>query len=123
MRISSNGAMCPPVVGKIASPSLPTVVQQSSPPRATSTNGVNGNHTGIPTSDGDSVRLIAASNGITANSATTINGIAHQPTDVQMSPPADPSQFNQASSPAHPKAESQHVPVSVPLHGIDAALV
>jgi hypothetical protein len=30
MRISSNGAMCPPVVGNIASPSSPTVVQQSS---------------------------------------------------------------------------------------------
>ncbi|KAG1748148.1 hypothetical protein EDB19DRAFT_1905198 [Suillus lakei] len=30
MRISSNGAMCPPVVGNIASPSSPTVVQQFS---------------------------------------------------------------------------------------------
>ncbi|KAG2040570.1 enhancer of polycomb-like-domain-containing protein [Suillus americanus] len=110
MRISSNGAMRPPVVGKIASPSSPTVAQQSSPPRAASTNGVNGNHTGTPTSDGDSVRLIAASNGITANSATTINGIAHQPTDVQMSPPTDPSQSNQAGSPARPKTESQHAP-------------
>ncbi|KIK32088.1 hypothetical protein CY34DRAFT_19302 [Suillus luteus UH-Slu-Lm8-n1] len=41
MRISSNGAMRPPVAGNIASPSSPTVLQQSSPPRAASTNGVN----------------------------------------------------------------------------------
>lgn len=115
MRISSNGAMRPPVVGNIASPSSPTVVQQPSPPRAASTNGVNGNHASTPTSDGDSVRLIAAPNGIAANNTATINGTAHQSTDVQMSPPADPSQSNQAGSPARPKAESQHVPVSVPL--------
>jgi enhancer of polycomb-like protein len=41
MRISSNGAMHPLVAGNIASPSLPTVVQQSSPPHAASTNRVN----------------------------------------------------------------------------------
>ncbi|KAG1850825.1 enhancer of polycomb-like-domain-containing protein [Suillus subalutaceus] len=116
MRISSNGAMRPPVVGKIASPSSPTVVQQSSPPHAASTNGVNGNHTGTPTSDGDSVRLIAAPNGIVADSTTTINGTVHQSTDVQMSPPADPSQSNQAGSPARLESESQHTPV-VPLSG------
>ncbi|KAG1724840.1 hypothetical protein EDD22DRAFT_1019763 [Suillus occidentalis] len=117
MRISSNGAMRPPVVGNIASPSLPTVMQQSSPPRAASTNAVNGDHAGTPTSDGDSVRLIAAPNGIATNNTTTINGTAHQSTDVQMSPPADPSQSNQSCSPTRPKAESQHVPVSVPLSG------
>ncbi|KAG1830269.1 hypothetical protein DFJ58DRAFT_737037 [Suillus subalutaceus] len=105
MRISSNGAMRPPVVGNIASPSSPTVVQQQpSPPCAASTNGVNGNHAGTPTSDGDSVRLIAAPNGIAANNTATLNGTAHQSTDS-----------NQAGSPARPKAESQHVPVSVPL--------
>ncbi|KAG1815349.1 enhancer of polycomb-like-domain-containing protein [Suillus variegatus] len=122
MRISSNGPMRPPVVGNLASPSSPTVVQQSSPPRTTSTNGVNGNHAGTPTSDGDSVRLIAAPNGIATNTTTTINGTAHQSTDVQMSPPADPSQSNQAGSPARPKAESQHVPpplssYSIPMNG------
>ncbi|KAG1853404.1 hypothetical protein F4604DRAFT_1933298 [Suillus subluteus] len=117
MRISSNGAMRPPVVGKIASPSSPTVAQQSSPPRAASTNGGNGNHAGTPTSDGDSVRLIAAFNGIAADSTTTINGTVHQSTDVQMSPPTDySSQSNQACSPARPEAESQHAPV-VPLSG------
>ncbi|KAG1868643.1 hypothetical protein F4604DRAFT_1927178 [Suillus subluteus] len=115
MRISSNGAMRPPVVGKIASPSSPTVAQQSSPPRAASTNGGNGNHAGTPTSDGDSVRLITAFNGIAADSTTTINGTVHQSTDVQMSPPTDySSQSNQACSPARPEAESQHAPV-VPL--------
>lgn len=115
MRISSNSGMRPPVVGNIASPSSPAVVQQSSPPRAASTNGVNGNHAGTPTSDGDSVRLIAAPNGIAVNSTTNINGTLHHSTDVQMSPPVDPSQSNQAGSPTRPKAEPQHVPVSVPL--------
>ncbi|KAG1758564.1 enhancer of polycomb-like-domain-containing protein [Suillus occidentalis] len=104
MRISSNGAMRPPVVGNIASPSSPTVVQQSSPSSRR-----------FHERNGDSVRLIAAPNGIAANNTTTINGTAHQPTDVQMSPPVDSSQSNQAGSPARPKAESQHVPVSVPL--------
>jgi enhancer of polycomb-like protein len=123
MRISSNGAMRPPVVGKITSPSSPTVAQQSSPPRAASTNGVNGNHTGTPTPDGDSVRLIAAPNGIAADSTTTINGTVHQSTDVQMSPPADLSQSNQAGSPARPKAESQYASVpplssyQIPMNG------
>ncbi|KAG1733571.1 hypothetical protein EDD22DRAFT_1011804 [Suillus occidentalis] len=117
MRISSNGAMHPPVVGNIASPSLPMVMQQSSPPCTASTNTVNGDHAGTPTSDGNSVRLIAAPNGIATNNTTTINGTAHQSTDVQMSPPADPSQSNQSCSPTRPKAESQHVPVSVPLSG------
>lgn len=124
MRISSNGAMRPPVVGKIASPSSPTIVQQqSSPPRATSTNAVNGNHAGTPTSDGDSVRLIAAPNGIVTDNTATINGTAHQSTDVQMSPPADPSQSNQAGSPVRPKTEAQHVPVlplsnyHIPMNG------
>lgn len=123
MRISSNGAMRPPVVGKIASPSSPTVAQQSSPPRAASTNGVNGNHTGTPTPDGDSVRLIAAPNGIAADSTTTINSTVHQSTDVQMSPPADLSQSNQAGSPARPKAESQYASVpplssyQIPMNG------
>ncbi|KAG2356043.1 hypothetical protein BDR07DRAFT_1492425 [Suillus spraguei] len=106
MHILSNGGMRPLVVGKIASSSSPTVVQQSSPPHTTSMNGVNGNHAGTPTSDGDSVRLIAAPNGITADNTTTINGTAHQSTDMQMSPPADPSQSNQAGSPVCPKAES-----------------
>jgi len=49
IHMSSNDSMCPPVVGKIVSPSSPTVVQQSSPPCATSMSGVNGNHTGILT--------------------------------------------------------------------------
>ncbi|KAG1726516.1 uncharacterized protein EDB91DRAFT_1254288 [Suillus paluster] len=62
--------------------------------------------------DGDLVRLIAASNGI---AATTLNGTAHQPTDVQMSPPVEPPQSNQTGSPACLKAESQHILVSVPL--------
>ncbi|KAG1728245.1 uncharacterized protein EDB91DRAFT_1314081 [Suillus paluster] len=87
--------------------------QQSSPHRtAASTNGANGNHSGTPTPDGHSVRLIAPPNGI---ATTTLNGTAHQPTDMQMSPPAEPPQSNQTGSPARLKAESQHVPVSVPL--------
>lgn len=113
MRISSNGGMRPPVIGNIASPSTPVAAQQSSPPRATaSSNGVNGNHAGTPTPDGDSVRLIAAPNGI---AAASINGTQHQSTDVQMSPTAEPPQSNQTGSPARPKVEPQHVPVSVSL--------
>jgi len=107
MRISSNGGTRPPVVGTITSPSTPTATQQSSPTRATSTNGINGNHTGALAPDGDSVRLIAA-----PISTTTVNGSTHQSTDVQMSSVETP-QSNQSGSPARPKADQ--VAVSVPL--------
>lgn len=105
MRISSNGSTRPPVVGNIASPST-TAAAQPSPHMTSSTNGVNGNHTGALAPDGDSVRLIAAPNSI------TVNGSVHQSTDVQMSS-AETPQSNQTGSPARPKADQ--VAVSVPL--------
>jgi len=107
MRISWNGGTRPPVVGTITSPSTPTVTQQSSPTRATSTNMVNGNHTGALAPYGDLVRLIAA-----PISTTTVNGSTHQSTDMQMSSVETP-QSNQSGSPARPKADQ--VAVSVPL--------
>ncbi|KAG1730158.1 uncharacterized protein EDB91DRAFT_1252809 [Suillus paluster] len=83
----------PAVVGPHSAGTSPA--SASSPPHtAASMNGANSNHSGTPTPDGDS---------------------AHQPTDMQMSPPAEPPQSNQTGSPARLKAESQHVPVSVPL--------
>jgi len=109
MRVSSNGSTRP-VVGNISSPTT-TTAQQPSPHTTASPNGVNGNHTGAPAPDGDSVRLIAAPNGITANSATTMNGLAHQSTDVQMSSTETPQ--SNTGSPARPKADQ--VSVSVPL--------
>ncbi|KAG1741243.1 hypothetical protein EDD22DRAFT_959069 [Suillus occidentalis] len=79
-----NGAMRPPVVGNIASPSLPTVMQQSSHPRAASTNAVNGDHAGTPTSVWRfSQADRCTTNGIATNNTTTINGTAHQSTDVR----------------------------------------